>query len=57
MILALGTMARDDTSHNRAEKYADPALSMLSIVCAENNIKAVQCLILIRQGHLQIAYV
>src|SRR5579862_3870784 len=48
MILALGSMALNDTVHNWASQYADPALSMLSIVCAQNDITAVHCLILIR---------
>lgn len=48
MILALGSIAQNDKVHNWASQYASPALSMLSVVCAKNDITAVQCLILIR---------
>jgi hypothetical protein len=48
MMLALGSIAQNDTIYNWAPQYAEPALSMLSVVTAQNDITAVQCLILIR---------
>lgn len=48
MILALGSIAENDIVHNWAAQFAEPALSMLSIVCAQNDITAVHCLILFR---------
>ena len=51
MVLALGSLGQNDEIQplqNWAAEYAQPAFSMLPTVVMENDIVAVQCLILFR---------
>lgn len=53
LIMALGSLAKDDRptrNLNFAEKYAQPAFSIIPTIIASADLMASQCLILIRCG-------